>query len=409
MTEKKLYIGMDVGREHVLVSCFTEGRNEPETLSTIAGSEQYQIPMALYKKAGIGQWYFGREALERQESGDGTLIEKLWKRAAAREIIRIEGQEYGAMDLLVVFFRKVLMMPRRFSGQMKIALLGLTIEELTPENTAMFRELMEKMGLGKEQFFMMDHKESFYYYALSQRKELWLHDVALFSCEEDHLRSCYLTRNENTTPQVITLTGRDYGNLSGDRDLEFAEYIRETFQGKIVSCSYLVGDGFEGDWMKQSIRVLCSGRRAFFGKNLYSKGVCYAAGARGDCFPWPFVYIGEHELKYNVSLKVQTGEALSFYSLLSAGESCFEAEKECEVILDDSAKINFWLQYPESDEARVETLELTDLPERPERTTRLRIRLKPLTDREIQVTMKDLGFGEIQKSSDKVWKYVLKM
>ena len=76
-----------------------------------------------------------------------------------------------------------------------------------------------------------------------------------------------------------------------------------------------------------------------------------------------YLQTGEHELKYNVSLKVQTGEALSFYSLLSAGESCFEAEKECEVILDDSAKINFWLQYPESDEARVETLELTDLPD----------------------------------------------
>ena len=25
MTEEKLYIGMDIGKNHVLVSCFTEG------------------------------------------------------------------------------------------------------------------------------------------------------------------------------------------------------------------------------------------------------------------------------------------------------------------------------------------------------------------------------------------------
>ena len=161
--------------------------------------------------------------------------------------------------------------------------------------------------------------------------------------------------------------------------------------------------------MKQSVRMLCSGRRAFFGKNLYTKGVCYAAGVRDGYFHWPFVYIGEHELKYNVSIKVRTGEGISFYSLLSAGESCFEAEKECEVILDDAPRVDFWLQYPESGEAKVETLELTDLPECPAKTTRLRITLKPLSDQKIQVSIKDLGFGEIRKSSDKVFLYTLKM
>lgn len=411
MTEKKLYIGMDIGKKYVLVSCFAEGSGEPETLSTIAGSEQYQIPMALYKKEGIGQWYFGREAVERSIGGDtgGTFVEDLWERTMAGEVIKIEDQDYPALDLLTVFFRKVLMLPRRFSGQMKIRLLGLTIEELTSQNADLLKVVMKKMGIQKDQFFMMDHKESFYYYALSQKRELWLHDAALFSCEGDRLWGYYLTRNENTTPQIVTLTKQDYGRLGGDRDLEFAERIQETFQGRIVSASYLVGDGFEGDWMKQSIRVLCSGRRAFFGKNLYTKGACYAAGVRDGCFAWQFVYIGEHELKYNVSMKVLDRGQISYLSLLSAGESCFEAERVCEVILDDTAKVDFWLQYPESGEAKVETLELTDLPERQAKTTRLRICLKALSDQEIQVVIKDLGFGEIAKSSDQVWEYVLKM
>lgn len=409
MAERKLYIGMDVNNSYALVSYFMDGKKEPETISTIAGSEIYQIPLALYKKRGIGQWYFGREAREIADAESGTLVEDLWTKAAAGEVVRIEEQDYDALDLLTVFFRKVLMLPRRVSGEMKITSLGVTIENLTMENTELFGNIMEKIGIRKEQYFMIDHKESFYYYALSQDRELWMHDVALFSYEKEQLRSCYLTRNENTKPQMITLTATDYGKLTGDRDLEFTDIIKEAFAGKIISSTFLVGNGFEGDWMKQSIRVLCSGRRAFLGKNLYSKGVCYAACVRDEVFLWPFVYIGEHELKFNVSMKVRDGDQISFFSLLSAGESCYEAEKECEVILDDSSKINFWLQYPEGSEAKVESLELTDLPERPNRETRLRIHLKPLSDREIKVVIKDLGFGELQKSSDKVWEYVMRM
>ena len=190
--------------------------------------------MALYKKRGIGQWYFGREAFERQnaDAGGGTLIQDLWEQAKAGSVIRIEDVDYRAMDLLAVFFRKVLMLPRRYKGQMKIHLLGLTVEDLDAEKVKMLKEIMKNLGIQKEQFFMMDHSESFYYYALSQKKELWLHDVVLFSGENDRLWSCVLSRNENTTPQIVTLLKKEYGRLSGDRDLEFSEYIKEVFQGK---------------------------------------------------------------------------------------------------------------------------------------------------------------------------------
>ena len=70
---------------------------------------------------------------------------------------------------------------------------------------------------------------------------------------------------------------------------------------------------------------------------------------------------------------------------------------------------NPYIEHPLYVASQVETLELTDLPECPAKTTRLRITLKPLSDQEIQVSIKDLGFGEIRKSSDKVFLYTLKM
>ena len=125
--------------------------------------------------------------------------------------------------------------------------------------------------------------------------------------------------------------------------------------------------------------------------------------------PWEFVYIGDNKLQFNISLKLKKGEEVQFYSLLSAGDSCYEETAECEVILDDAPRIDFWLQYPKSREAKIESLELTNLPERENKTTRLRIFLQPVSEGEVVVEIKDLGFGEIYKSSEQVWKYSLKM
>ena len=96
---------------------------------------------------------------------------------------------------------------------------------------------------------------------------------------------------------------------------------------------------------------------------------------------------------------------MDYLTLLDAGESWYEAYGECEVILDGTGEIEVWIQKPDSRDAKVEILELTDLPERDNRTTRLRISAKPTSDIEAIVTISDLGFGEIEPSSNKTWEH----
>ena len=161
--------------------------------------------------------------------------------------------------------------------------------------------------------------------------------------------------------------------------------------------------------MKQSVSFLCRGRRAFIGKNLYSKGACYAAAVRAGQEEWPYVYMGDNEMKVNVSLKVLRRGNQEFFTLLRAGDNWYEAVGECEVILAGEPEISFWLQLPNSREAKIEKLTLADLPDRPRRATRLRIHAKPLSDHEVQVQIRDMGFGELFKSSDKTWTYVMSL
>ena len=48
--------------------------------------------------------------------------------------------------------------------------------------------------------------------------------------------------------------------------------VRELMQEQEFSAAYLTGRALGGGWMKDSLNLICRGRRAFQGDTLYSKG-----------------------------------------------------------------------------------------------------------------------------------------
>ena len=403
------YLGIDLNDRYAMISYFQLNMKEPETVSTIAGSENFQIPLILAKRKELGQWYYGDEAKKMAQNPDMICVDQLMKRAVNGDKIVIDEETYPAEDLLTLFLSKIIALPQKLGNYSGFDKLVITVERLTKENMEMFWKIMPKLGLKPEQFMVIDHKESFYYFALNQKEELWLHDVYLFEFDKTNIRYFALKRNMRTTPQVITIEESPKKTMSGDLDIEFSRIIQKAFENKIISTVYLVGDGFDGEWMQSSLNILCRGRRAFVGKNLYSKGACFAAKARDLEDKWPFIYMGENEIKFNLSLKVKSKGALSFYNIISAGKNWFETKGQCEVILSDTTEIDFWKQLPNSREAKIETLELSDLPRRPDRTTRVRITATPVADDKIDIEIRDLGFGELFRSTDKVWNYTMTM
>ena len=403
------YLGIDLHDRYAMISYFQLNMKEPETVSTIAGSENFQIPLILAKRKELGQWYYGDEAKKMAQNPDMICVDQLMKRAVNGDKIVIDEETYPAEDLLTLFLSKIIALPQKLGNYSGFDKLVITVERLTKENMEMFWKIMPKLGLKPEQFMVIDHKESFYYFALNQKEELWLHDVYLFEFDKTNIRYFALKRNMRTTPQVITIEESPKKTMSGDLDIEFSRIIQKAFENKIISTVYLVGDGFDGEWMQSSLNILCRGRRAFVGKNLYSKGACFAAKARDLEDKWSFIYMGENEIKFNLSLKVKSKGALSFYNIISAGKNWFETKGQCEVILSDTTEIDFWKQLPNSREAKIETLELTDLPRRPDRTTRVRITATPVADDKIDIEIRDLGFGELFRSTDKVWNYTMTM
>ena len=96
---------IDLDNDNAVISYFQLNMKEPETVSTVAGSEVYQIALILAKKHGIGQWFIGEEAkrlalLQGEEAVSGLLQAAL----AGKEFF-IEGETYKAQELLALYIK----------------------------------------------------------------------------------------------------------------------------------------------------------------------------------------------------------------------------------------------------------------------------------------------------------------
>ena len=57
-------VGYDLGNSVSQISYSLLGEKEPETVSTVAGGENYNIPTVLAKRRNVNQWFYGKEALK---------------------------------------------------------------------------------------------------------------------------------------------------------------------------------------------------------------------------------------------------------------------------------------------------------------------------------------------------------
>ena len=101
--EQKLYIGIDLNDSYAMVSFATTAHQEPETVSSVAGSEMFQIPLAVCMASASGQWVYGDEAIRFEKADMGKCESHLLSRALERDYTMIQDKAYEIRALLAVF------------------------------------------------------------------------------------------------------------------------------------------------------------------------------------------------------------------------------------------------------------------------------------------------------------------
>ena len=415
----KIIVGYDLGKVVSQISyCLPDGTGA-ETVSSVAGTEQYNIPTVLCKRKGVNQWFYGKEALKYAASGEGILIEDLLLLTERGEDVVVEGESYDPVALLTLFVKRSLALLNMHVSLNRMEALMFTVEDLSPHMVDVLSKIATGLQLKIQSIYFQSHMESFYHYVLYQPKELWKNNVLIYDYST-HLKSLQLECNKRTSPQVVFIRNGEYPAISRvvfsedeekknqqkkQLDEMFLQVVEEEIQGNMISTVYLLGDGFKDNWASESLRTLCRNRRVFQGNNLYSKGACYGAvervnpGTEGKSH----VYLGNDKLKANIGMKMLRQGSDSYFAILDAGTNWYETVADFEVILENENVIDFLITPLTGGNVMDRQIVLEGLPDRPERTTRLRIHMEMSAVNQAVITIEDLGFGEIFPSSGKAW------
>ncbi|EUB17247.1 hypothetical protein HMPREF1508_1595 [Shuttleworthella sp. MSX8B] len=405
MRDNRIYYGIDLDDSYTMFSYLDSMHKEPQTMSPVLGSGLYQIPTCIGRRRGEESWLYGEDAVRAARLLEADLADQLFSRALAEEEVYLEGKPYHPFDLLLHFLNHLMALAPQLAGQMALGQMVFVLDRVDAKRVRLIGRLADAMHYSRELIRVIDRKESFYYFVFHQQAQIFVGDVALFSYQDNVMRFWRLHRDQKTQPQMVTIEEKNLSVDTENLDLCFDQIIDQNFKGDRISSVYLIGSGFEGDWMKLSLNRLCRGRRVFIGKNLYTKGACYCGRVRMSDEAWPFAYLSSNDLKVNVGLQVLNHGKKEFRTLLAAGENRYEAKGTCEVILDKQAELELWIQEPRQKKAYLHVIELSDLPRRPPRTSRLRVQAKSRGGEEIEVKVFDLGFGDFYPSSGQVWTY----
>ena len=398
----KIVIGYDLADDYAQITYSIPDKKEPETLSLSGDAKHYNIPVCLFKRSEVNQWFFGKEAHNYAMVEEGTLFDSLLERAVLGQEIEADGEKFDPVALLALFIKRSLSLMSKSTKKMKPGAIMFTVPALTPRVIEVMKQMSSLLDIKDCEVYFQGREESIYNYVINQQQDLWRDDVVVYDFTQEKLRSYRFIRNIKTTPVVafVENTEHDLKKTDGDLDEGFLKAIRESLGVKKVSSVYLIGEGFSGEWCQESLKELCQGRRVFKGNNLFGKGACFAAGERySNQKSETMVFLGKDKLKANIGMKVKRGWEESYLALLDGGENWYESRKECQIILDTGNSFPIWIIPLDGRNAKTVEIVLEDLPVREDKKTRLFIKAFMIKEDCMQINIKDMGFGEYVKSS----------
>lgn len=345
---KRYIVGFDISDTSCGIS-YSSDHGEIRTVSLVAGSEEYVIPMALSKRHGAGQWFFGKEAFASSDAGESALVEDIYNKALNGEDTQIDGLVYSADSLFTLYLKRAFGLLQNVGSSDRMEAVMFTLPKVTSQAMDLIREALKSLHIKTDKIFFMTHSESFYHYVSHQGEDKIYSNPMLFTVDDKKLCMTTLPVNKHTRPQVVHAE-TTFFELPRDRGTLPDEFDAILFKAVQSGCSfgrdysyYLVGEDFNGDSLPNSLKYMCSKGKVFGGTNLFSKGAVYALfdkdlfsegrGRNDDNAPAghsDHIFLGDDKLSSNIGMHLLSQGSDVYYALLDAGTCWYEAESSVE-------------------------------------------------------------------------------
>ncbi len=411
-TQQTFILGFDLRDDYCQISYYEDklqgSVREPSTFSLVPGQERFNIPTALAKEAGGPKWYAGEDAVRM--SGEGAIfLPRLLSIAREGSPVNVDGQEVEASALLSLFINRCLGFMSGIMKPEEIEVIMFTSRHMDRRMIEVLESVRERLRLECDIYYE-DYANSFYNFLLTQHKVI--REPAVILCEYEFgekMRVGKLSYNLRTRPVVAYYEEKSYPGLFSEddagKDAEFLRILHEQMDGGNYSGAFLIGSGFYGGWMHRSIGFLCSGRRAFLGSNLYSKGAAYGAlfRVRPPEDADKYFFLDSNKLRANISINLLRRGEIDFHTLVDAGANWYEVRRTEDIILEESNELDLVLSPLTGGTPEEYPIYLTDLPVREGRVTRLQLRFTMTAPDKVLLRIIDLGFGEIFPGTGLKW------
>lgn len=392
MGERTLLLGYDLCDDKTQMAVYSRREREPEL---------------------VGQTEENPDALSDTEIllEDGSALSGFLPRLRRGEDITVKGKPSNPINVLAYYFRKTLSMTRQVYPSETIKQLVITVPEQTPEFTALIYEALGLLGIGKERARVISHQQSFLYYMLYQKKELWVNDVGMFDYDGKNLRYYQMQVDRRKTPALVGVTEKDFTEgmraAGGDEKKKgaiFENIVYGAIHKQILSSLYMTGAGFSESWSDEVFQKLCVGRRLFKGRNLYVSGACYAAKEWGETSKLDdYLLLDEDMISSHITIPVYADAKEQELILAKAGTPWYQIQEEWEMIPDGENELGLTIKNIFSKEEKTYMIDLEPVSGRVERRCRLRIGIRFEDVHTCTVTVKDMGFGELFPTSNRIW------
>ena len=407
------YIGMDLCSDFTQMSYYNDIKREPESVSQLNNKETYLMPNILFYSTDTERWYVGGEASEARFNENGTVVDGIFDNISENGSIQVAGREYTYRELFMMMVKLHIDSFLYRYESAEVRKLVISVGDYDPLIFDMLSGLHEQLGLEKDRVEITSHLDSGLYYIFNQPSELWNNSVALYDYGSDGLNYYRIDISKNKEPRTITVTHEDYtqqislsryGNDTYQMDVDFAEIAEYEGKKAYISSVFLTGVGFSNKWMKKSTNVLCQGRRVFVGQNIYTKGACYRAVGGEYRFFYDEYFV---ETKENVLTDIGItldDEKDTFIPIVNGGMQWYNTHGKINVILDDTDAVTIVYKNHKTEEEKRETVRIHGLPKRPNKTTKLSLEVEFDSPTEGAVIIKDLGFGKLFPTTNKIYR-----
>lgn len=395
-----LIIGLDLCDAYTRICCHDRDKS-------------WCVPTVICRKKEEDEWLIGEEAYASTLVGEGIIVDKLLKMVMKDGTATLGGTKYEGIDLLKLYLKKVLEIPKEEFFCEEVKQLVITLQKIEVKLMDALMYCADYLGIPRERVHIISHTEGFVYYVLSQKKDVWNNQVGVFDLSEDSfhyhelkvqrgLRQMTVVAEDEALEESFNLDILDTPAGGKLADKILSSCAERLLQKKLFSSIFLTGKGFEHtEWTTESMKHLCSRRKVYMEPELFARGAAYKGmDYIQEKTSYPFICICEGRLHATISMKVLHREKESQLIVASAGDNWYESRSSVDLIVDGQDYVEFLVTPMDPKQRKLVKIPLEGFPKRPGRTTRVGLHVGFLDEKTMAVALKDKGFGELFPATD---------